>query len=76
MTDPLDERERFCKERLIELQRRYHEEAKPWIDQLVAIQRVRPAPPIILTAEQASMVEGVMRQRHPTLFEVPPTQEP
>lgn len=70
----LDERERYCKGRLIELQRRYTEEAKPWIDQLVAIERMRPAQPVWLMVPEGG--EAKMRELYPQLFEVPPTQEP
>ncbi len=49
----MDEHERMCREHLVSLQREYMERAKPWVDQLVQIESMRPVR-YLLTPEQAA----------------------
>ncbi len=48
-----DEEERYLCERLADLRRSYELAAKPYIERLVAIRSIRPAPSITLTLDQA-----------------------
>lgn len=44
----LDEQARRIKEHLYELQMEYHERAKPYLDQLVRIEQMRPPAPFVV----------------------------
>lgn len=44
----LDELERQIKERLYDLQMEYYERAKPYLDQLVRIEQMRPSAPFVV----------------------------
>ena len=45
--------EQYCYQALAELRKSYERGAKPYIDRLVAINSMRPAPSITLTLDQA-----------------------
>ena len=45
--------EQYCYQALAELRKSYERDAKPYIDRLVAITNMRPAPSIMLTLDQA-----------------------
>lgn len=45
--------DRYLRAQLARLQREYQAAAKPFIDRLVAIEMLRPPPPIFITKEQA-----------------------
>lgn len=53
MTDEYTE-ERYLREILAELQESYSKAAKPYIDRLIAIECMKPMPPLIVTLEQAN----------------------
>ena len=48
----LDDEEQYCKQRIALLQKEYAAVAKPYIDRLVRIYSLRPAPAIIVTNDQ------------------------
>ncbi len=48
-----DSEERYLYDRLADLRRSYELAAKPYIERLVAIRSMRPAPSITLTLDQA-----------------------
>ena len=49
----MEEQERIIREHLASLQREYMERAKPWVDQLVQIESMKPVR-YLLTLEQAA----------------------
>ncbi|WEM05603.1 hypothetical protein [Pseudomonas phage vB_PaeM-G11] len=49
----MEEHEKFIREHLVALQREYMERAKPWVDQLVQIESMKPVR-YLLTLEQAA----------------------
>jgi hypothetical protein len=60
--------ERYCHQVLAELRRSYELQAKPYIDRLVAIQCLRPPPPLVLTLDKCaglrddSVIEPTLQQ--------------
>lgn len=48
-----DAEESYCYQALAELRRSYDAAAKPYIDRLVQIKSMKPAPRIVLTLDQA-----------------------
>lgn len=56
MTDPLDAQERHLHAMLRRMQEDHQQHIKPVLDQLVRIARLRPAPPMFVTAEQWAAV--------------------
>lgn len=64
VTEREDAEERHCYQMLAELRKSYERDAQPYIDRLVAIKSMRPAPSITLTLDQVrEFVEFTMSAR-------------
>lgn len=60
----LDQRERALRQELADMQRRYHIEAAPILDELARIAAVRPPAPVMVTIPAMADPEHIRRIVH------------
>lgn len=59
--DQLDAEERFLIDQIRTLQLEYEKAAKPYVERLVLIRSLRPAPRFMLSVEQAQMFAAIAK---------------